>query len=1504
MLAIVLGVVLSTPRGAGAQTDGFGDVWRWTVFTTESGLPSGAVNDVVRDTDGRYWVATEVGLAWFDGFVWHPMGAERGALERPVSYLAPDRAGGVLAVIHNQLVWGDTAGFRAVPVRLDRRVLDSAAAPRVTEQAVVAAVAVTPEALLLLVGGSAAGDRRVLVRVRDGEQAVLDAPVPLDFRSQLLASRDGTVFLASAGEVYRWEAGSWRVVQRVAPSPAAGISGLAVDERGNGIAFVQDPEELRGLVSWNADGRLERLDREGANPIVSLDVAPSGGALVVYGTGHIRVRVNGEWRNAEHMPPQMRELPRFVRYTAEGDLWAGSDQGLFLYRASSMRWAGWEYPFPDLRNRVNAILVREDGSVWTGTGDGLVIHRPDRTQPTSIRQVLGVRLGTVTGVAEDGQGFVWVTSGASFAGAFRFDGHEWRHFGPDDGLAAPRVHRVRIDRSGRPWFLGLGGPRNLTDGPGAFVLRDGRFERWGTAEGLPSGRVYDFAEEQDGTRWFVTLSGISRWQDGVWTHWDRFRSALPGGRSVSVPLRVRGAAAGADRAWFADRRMGVMFVGEDGELHLTKELGIGPEEDAWDVAVDPAGELWASTSHGVCVYHEEEWSCVGPAVGLATSVWPVVPRGNQVYIGTQGRGLQVLSRSESRAPLPHVLLENPVVEDRTALVRWSAHAYMGSVPSEVLRTRYRVDGRPWSPWSTAREVTLENLGSGGHTFQVQAMGLFGDYAWEGGHATFRVLPPLLARPEFAIPLGGLIVALIVVGLTALRHRRAAVVALKESEERFRTLGDAAFEGIGFSRNGAVIDVNERLAQMLGYERDEMLGRPVADFVAPQSRELVSDMLQGSGPTAYEHVAVRKDGTTFPVEVQGRSISYQGSETRATAVRDITDRVKAQEALRASEEKFAKAFWTSPDAIDIATLHDGKFVEVNDAFLRLYERSRREVIGKSGAELDLWVDEGERETYWAELREHGRVERYECRLRDKAGGVRHSIVSAERLELGGVPCVLAVTRDVTEQKRVLEALRITQFAVDHAADAVFWIDRTGRVRYANDAASESLGYSRDALEALWLFDFNTEITRQTWPAFWSRLKENRNSMIVTRHRARDGRTFPVEVLGNYVDVEGREFAVAFARDITERVENERAIVASEEKFSKAFRSTPNAIAIARASDGRVIEANDGFLKLWGYERQEVVGKTTVELGVWVTADDRARFQEQMRREGRVAGEMYRTRRKDGEERILMLWSEPIELQGESCFLSVGQDVTDRVRAQEALEESQRDLRTLSRRLMEAQEAERARIARELHDEIGQALAVVKLNLQAIARLTKDERINTQVSDGISVVDQTVDEVRNLSRDLRPSVLDDLGLAAALKWYTTRQAERAGIEIVCNCEALRTRPRREVETACYRIVQEALTNVVRHAKATHVDVDFHMNETTLTLLVRDNGAGFDVQEAEESDDREGHLGLIGMRERAQNVGGTLSIDSQVGSGTIVEARFGLHDMTAATMADRREAGVSLS
>ena len=214
-----------------------------------------------------------------------------------------------------------------------------------------------------------------------------------------------------------------------------------------------------------------------------------------------------------------------------------------------------------------------------------------------------------------------------------------------------------------------------------------------------------------------------------------------------------------------------------------------------------------------------------------------------------------------------------------------------------------------------------------------------------------------------------------------------------------------------------------------------------------------------------------------------------------------------------------------------------------------------------------------------------------------------------------------------------------------------------------------------------------------------------------------------------------------------------------------------------------------------------------------------------------------------------------------------------------------LQVLSHRLVEVQESERRHIARELHDEIGQSLTAAEMNLQAALQLPANPALERRLEQSIKAVEQVLEQVHDLSLSLRPSMLDDLGLEPTLRSYTNRQAELTGIKADFQPAHLEGRLDPVIETECFRIAQEALTNVVRHSQARAVKVELSRKNGHLHLTVRDNGIGFDVSSLREQAVRGASLGLLSMEERAALAGGGLRFNSALGQGTEVQAWFPL-------------------
>ncbi len=379
------------------------------------------------------------------------------------------------------------------------------------------------------------------------------------------------------------------------------------------------------------------------------------------------------------------------------------------------------------------------------------------------------------------------------------------------------------------------------------------------------------------------------------------------------------------------------------------------------------------------------------------------------------------------------------------------------------------------------------------------------------------------------------------------------------------------------------------------------------------------------------------------------------------------------------------------------------------------------------------------------------------------------------------------------------------------------------------------------------------------------------------RTRDGRDFPVEYrVASIRGAGGRaEGSVLLAHDLTER----RKVIEAMSRVAAIVETSDDAI-IGVTLDGSIMTWNDGARRLLGYEAAEILGRP-LALICPPTCPGTSRPGIEAIRRGEVIREPDALRfRRDGTPVQVSVTHSPIRVEAGRIvgFSVIARDIAERKR----IEEEQRRTELL-RALAEAQEGERRRIAHELHDQMEQQLAALKLGLERLGDSAGDR---DRVGPLLGLVQQIGRDVHRIAVELRPATLDDLGLEAALSNCVGEWAERTGIEVDFHHDGLEDgRLSSPIETALFRVVQEALTNVLKHAEAAGVTVILECRGEHLQLIIEDDGRGFDCEAAVVRSVAERRLGLAGMKERVDAIGGTFLAESTPGRGTSLFIRIPL-------------------
>lgn len=732
-----------------------------------------------------------------------------------------------------------------------------------------------------------------------------------------------------------------------------------------------------------------------------------------------------------------------------------------------------------------------------------------------------------------------------------------------------------------------------------------------------------------------------------------------------------------------------------------------------------------------------------------------------------------------------------------------------------------------------------------------------------------------------------------------RHRPA--FALPDSESYSRAIIEAPDGIFVVNSDGGIEDANAAGCHALGYAREELLKMNIADGLAEgEAVRIAAEMARvRSGEVVRSEWRVRrKDGTEFAGEV---SSTIPPDGRLLGILRDITERRRAEATLRASEERLRLALAASNVGLFDWDLRTNRVS---------YSREWKSQIGYEEHEISDDFDEWQSRCHPDDL---GRVLALtDALIRDSAGLVesefrfRHRdgrwlwiVTRAEIMrDAAGQPVrILGCHVDVTERKRAEEVLQASEKKyrelTESLAEIVYRADPTTlRATYVNRAVASIYGYSVEEWlgdPTLWEKTILPQDRERVFAVFLDAKEKRQPASVEYRIVRNDGAVRWVDDRFRW-ELDDRGEPVSFdgiIADVTERKEAEGALRESTRKLNAMVNNLPGFIyRCANLPDYPVEYVSEGVFDLHGYPAEDFMSGKRMPVEQ-ILPEDVERVWNEIQA-GVAARQPYvvenRIRHANGEVR--WIWERGAGVfDGDKLLALEGfvTDITERKRAEEAVRYANGRLQSLSRRLLEIQERDRRQVARELHDEIGQMLTAVRINLQATTRVSDPERAAALLEECVAIVDCAIGDVRALSLNLRPPMLDDLGLATAIRWLANKQTSRAGLRLEFRETLREKRYDTSVETACFRIGQEAINNVLKHAGARRVVVELEERDYKLHLHVRDDGGGFDVTAARLKATHGASLGLIGMEERAALAGGGIEWRAWPGKGAEVHAWF---------------------
>lgn len=745
----------------------------------------------------------------------------------------------------------------------------------------------------------------------------------------------------------------------------------------------------------------------------------------------------------------------------------------------------------------------------------------------------------------------------------------------------------------------------------------------------------------------------------------------------------------------------------------------------------------------------------------------------------------------------------------------------------------------------------------------------------------------------------------------LQRSAALEQALCESEERFRSAMNGMAEGLyTIDIQGRVTYVNPSAEAMFGWTCGELVGKKMHDVTHYKHPDgspfLPADcagllvLQKGTELREREDDFIRKDGSFFPVVFSASPLKINGAVLGViVCFRDDTKRREAEVALQ-----LRSAIVDSSDDAIISKNLDGIITSWNRGAELIFGYSPEEAIGQHITLIIPPDHRAEEATILERIKRGQPVDHFET-VRMRKDGTRLDLsltISPLKDSSGRVVGASKMGRNITERKQTERALRESEerfrAIVETTPECVTLVTLEGIVLHMNSSGLRMVGAaSAEMVVGKNACDLIAPHDRDRFRAF--------NEKICRGERASlEFEIVGLKGVGRHMEThaaplrmpDGSLVQLAVTRDITERRQREADLARQAGLLDLSF----NAV-IVRDPQDRITYWNKGAEELYGWTREEAMGQVTHTFFQTIFSEPLDSIFARLRREGRWQGELAHTRKNGTGLKVLSRWALTRDPQTNSeSILEANIDITQTKEAEHALhvlvetlerrvsertrelENASDKLRDLSGRLLQTQDEERRRIARELHDGVGQLLVALKMNSSSVTKETKLTAAARQsLDENATLIEQALQEIRTISHLLHPPLLDEVGLESALRWYTDGFAERSKISVHLQLapdfsEGLP----RDLALALFRIVQECLTNIHRHSESPSAFVTLARSLREITLEVKDKGKGISPEiQSKISSGQSAGVGFRGMRERIHQFGGRLQVCCDEDSTRIV-------------------------